>query len=757
MRIPSSVLALALVAAAACSDDPRQPAPVAPAGPSPATTDLEELHAFARLYGYVRYFHPSDEAAALDWDGFAIHGVQRVTEARTRDELAQVLEALFLPVAPTLDVFVEGQAPRDAGALLPAGARDLPVVAWQHLGYGLGDMITAYHSGRTHRSSMVPQGYDRRTVVTQELDAEPLRDRKVRLEAWVRVDPEAPAAGVRPSLSIARTAGEQVRVVGAAQLETHWAAVALEAHVPHDAKALTVGLSVAGTGAAWLDDVSLAVEEGGAWQPVALDNPGFEADEARPRKWDVESGSFEHRVGEQAHGGQRALHVSRRREEGRPVELGVVPSPREPLVASLGAGLRCQLPLALHTDGAHTLGPADAGPPAAPIDASGVPRSAEHPAVRTAAVIVAWNVFQHFYPYFDVVDVSWEGVLDQALADVHDGKTVADGHRTLRWMVAQLRDGHGNVVSPAGNEDEAVVPVRMAWVEGQAVVMAAAQGSPLERGDVVVRIDGQDVAERLAAETALTSGSPQWIRHRILAWGSLTQGPLGAPARIEVQRGDEALTLEVARGGTEVPPTWERPAIQELPDGVWVVDLEHSEWSDVYAKIDAMAKAPGVVFDARGYPNGTHPVLRHLMTAPEQARWMFVPKIAHPDRQSLAGWEEHGWDMEPATPHIEGKVAFITGGGAISYAESTMGYVEALHLGEIVGGPTAGANGNVNPFTTPGGYTIIWTGMRVTKHDGRQHHTLGIQPTVPAEPTLAGIREGRDELLERALAVVRAR
>ena len=36
---------------------------------------LENLVAFTRLLGYVRHFHPSDEAAAADWDTFAIEGV----------------------------------------------------------------------------------------------------------------------------------------------------------------------------------------------------------------------------------------------------------------------------------------------------------------------------------------------------------------------------------------------------------------------------------------------------------------------------------------------------------------------------------------------------------------------------------------------------------------------------------------------------------------------------------------------------------
>jgi hypothetical protein len=45
--------------------------------------------------------------------------------------------------------------------------------------------------------------------------------------------------------------------------------------------------------------------------------------------------------------------------------------------------------------------------------------------------------------------------------------------------------------------------------------------------------------------------------------------------------------------------------------------------------------------------------------------------------------------------------------------------------------------------------------MRVTKHDGTRHHLLGIQPTIPASRTIAGVIAGRDEVFEAALAYVR--
>lgn len=41
-------------------------------------TNVQNLETFARLYGYARWFHPSEEAQLIDWDKFVVLGVQKV-------------------------------------------------------------------------------------------------------------------------------------------------------------------------------------------------------------------------------------------------------------------------------------------------------------------------------------------------------------------------------------------------------------------------------------------------------------------------------------------------------------------------------------------------------------------------------------------------------------------------------------------------------------------------------------------------------
>lgn len=182
------------------------------------------------------------------------------------------------------------------------------------------------------------------------------------------------------------------------------------------------------------------------------------------------------------------------------------------------------------------------------------------------------------------------------------------------------------------------------------------------------------------------------------------------------------------------------------------VDLTSASLKDVDAVMERLVAARAVVFDLRGYPKANHEVLCHLARTPiRSARWN-IPQVIRPDRRRFESWDTSGrWELPDREPRIPGKAFFLTDARAISYAESVLGIVEFYRLGEIVGRPTAGANGNVNVLDLPGGLTVSWTGMKVLKHDGSQHHLVGIQPTIPVERTVRAIRDGRDEDVEAAL------
>src|SRR5262249_13772230 len=134
---------------------------------------------------------------------------------------------------------------------------------------------------------------------------------------------------------------------------------------------------------------------------------------------------------------------------------------------------------------------------------------------RLADVALAWTVFQHFYPYFDVVKVDWPGVLRTSLTAAATDADQDAFLRTLRRMVAALQDGHGNVFH--GGFQSWMPPFCWDWIEDRLVItQIAEQGAgKLKRGDIVLQIDGKAAALAIEDKETLISGATrQWKRFR---------------------------------------------------------------------------------------------------------------------------------------------------------------------------------------------------------------------------------------------------
>jgi C-terminal processing protease CtpA/Prc len=390
--------------------------------------------------------------------------------------------------------------------------------------------------------------------------------------------------------------------------------------------------------------------------------------------------------------------------------------------------------------------------------------SAEDRATRLAAVALGWNVLQHFYPYFDVVQAEWPVALREALASAATDGDEQAFLRTLRLMVAALHDGHGNVVGAnVPGTPTATLPLLWDWVQGRLVITHVAADAPdedasLRPGTVVLAIDGRPAADALAdAERPVSAATEQWRRFRGLR--ELAAGDEACDVSLEVaDAAGRVRTVRLRRAPRGEPLAEPRPPkIREIEPGILYVDIGRIDDRDFREALPRLEKAQGIVFDFRGYPSriGPDAFFPHLIDHPvTSVQWNF-PFITRPDQTDVTFRREGGWRISPREPYLKAKRAFVIDGRAISYAESCLGIVEHEKLGALVGGPTAGTKGNVNPVLLPGGYRIIWTGMKVLKHDGSRHHGIGIQPTIPVSRTVAGVARGRDELLEKAVEAVK--
>ena len=732
--------------------------------PRPLTErGLANLTALTRLIGYVRFFHPSDQAAGLantDWNALAMAGVERVEAARNPGELAAALSALFDGIAPTVQVLPF--PPHAAGLSNTANEADVTGhgdavrwLAWRHEGVDLHESFNPYTSRRVE-VGRAPDGASAK--VAQDLDVERLRGHRVRLSAAVRFTAGG-AGSAALNLHASTTGGSGSADWSQPIAGGNWKRVTIDAQVPGDAFMLTLSFDLAGAGRLTFDDVQATAD--GVDVTGQLINPDMEevVPGLSPRGWLMSAAPFgaEYSFGRVADAAAGHWAAELAGPHVRPVP--------PPLVADLGGGVSALVPMALPADDQGTFPhlPQPTVPPAPDKPAGFVPSGADR-TTRLAGVAAGWGVFQHFYPYMDRVGADWPGALSRGLTSAAVDPDEASYLRTLRRLLAELEDGHARVLP-------VTLPVRFAftwdWIEDQLVITSVEAGAThgMTAGDRILAINGQPAAAALAEIESLSSAAtPQWRRFRALR--ELASGLPGGTATLSVQphAGGPVRTVTVAYtapvgssfgfGGLGSPEEPRPEKIAEVRPGIFYVDLSRISDDDFNGALDRLAAADGVVFDMRGYPFLVSPVaLNHLIDKPVTSPWFNFTIITRPDRQ---GWETRAyhWFLTPLAPRLTGRIAFLIDGRVLSYAESLMGTVEGERLGALVGGPTAGTNGGVDPFTVAGGHLLRWTGMEVRKKDGSPHHGVGILPTVPVSRTLAGVIAGRDELLEKAIEVV---
>lgn len=431
-------------------------------------------------------------------------------------------------------------------------------------------------------------------------------------------------------------------------------------------------------------------------------------------------------------------------------------------IKPLGGGVTCRLPVSVYFNDDGTL-PKSGQTPGAYASQAEATYTAQNRSTRLAGVALAWGTMQHFYPYFDVVETDWDAALPVALTKAAQDADEYAYLVTLRELIAKLHDGHGFVSNPTLTVISQL-PLAFGWAGDDLIIVGKHESAPADIaiGDIVLKIDGKSVAEQYAIVarciSAATEGWRRTTALRMLAVNLTTPEQVAVHLRKPAGAEYDA-TLQRIKGTIIPDVTAKRPADgTELAPGIVYLNLVGAGMDKLDKAMEKLNAAKGLIFDVRGYPaDAAFAVIQHLIDEPAtSARWN-VPIVRRPDRQDWS-WSQSGrWNMPPLKPRWTAKVAFLTDGGAISYAESIMGIIEAYKLGEIIGSTTAGTNGNVNPFVLPGGIAVSWTGMKVLKHDGSRHHGVGIHPTVPVERTAAGVAAGRDEVLEKAVETLKAK
>jgi C-terminal processing protease CtpA/Prc len=378
------------------------------------------------------------------------------------------------------------------------------------------------------------------------------------------------------------------------------------------------------------------------------------------------------------------------------------------------------------------------------------------------AVYRFWNIIEYWFPYRDMIGASWD---EELLAFIPRIALATDSDaykRELMALIARVHDTHANLWSslaarpPVG---ACHIPITLRFIENQPVVTGYSHeefgpATGLQRGDIVTAIDGVAVAKLVEQWSPYYAASNQPTRLRDIA-RSMTRGDCGAvPVRVNRESGTVDLRPVRAPESALIPAAGRRhdrpgETFRLLSPDVAYLKLSSVKASEAPSYIKSADGTKGLVIDIRNYPSEfvVFSLGSLLVDRPTQ--------FARFTRGDLANPGAFHWtppiSLMPGAPHYAGKIVILVDEASQSQAEYTTMAFRSAADARVVGSTTAGADGNVSEIPLPGGLRSMISGIGVFYPDKRPTQRLGIIADVEVKPTVLGIRNGRDEVLEEAL------
>jgi C-terminal processing protease CtpA/Prc len=383
--------------------------------------------------------------------------------------------------------------------------------------------------------------------------------------------------------------------------------------------------------------------------------------------------------------------------------------------------------------------------------------------MRLLGLFQMWNVIRSFFPYLELCDEPWGGVLQEFIPRFIEAGDAVRYWRAAAAAYTRTQDSHCMVSGAAQAEHLGThVPgIALREIEGVSVVIQVAEGvTDVVVGDVLLTVDGEPVAQRAARLGALLPAStPQAHAWKIQQF--LLRGAADTQVRLRVSREDGGWSrVELPRDRPHMLFERQGPLFQVLPEGIGYIDTVRLPVSGVTEAMEAVAGCPALILDLRGYPRGTAwQVAAHLTTdQPVAARFRRSdPATPEARARSLTEFEQLTLPPAHSDRRYDGRIAVLIDESAISHAEHSCLFLKASRPDLVfIGSATNGANGDVTSMSLPGGLRATFSGQGVWWPDGTQLQRSGVQPDVEVRPTLAGVRAGRDEVLEAAVAALGA-
>ena len=385
---------------------------------------------------------------------------------------------------------------------------------------------------------------------------------------------------------------------------------------------------------------------------------------------------------------------------------------------------------------------------------------------RILALFRYWNIINYFFPYKKLIEESWENTLQRFIPKLIEAKDKDEYFKNISALICEIKDSHAVIVDSESTINrllgKRIVPMIISNIENKPVVTGFyTQGNYLknsfQKGDIILKFGNakaSDLSKKIAPFISASNNSGLFrdIYRNILRTDN-------QEIKIEFSRNSKKMFLDVKTiNFTDVDiytDSSESDSTFRLIDNdiayVRNSTLKIEDLGKVWAKIK---NTKGLIIDNRNYPKTFHfwDFGDYLFSKETTFVKFTQNSFVMPGLHSFKEEYKIGRDCDSC---YKGKVAVLVNEITQSSSEFQAMVYKSLPNSTIIGSTTAGADGNLSTINLPGYIVTSMSGLGVYFPDGRETQRVGILPDIFVRPTIKGVANNRDEVLDKAIQFLR--
>jgi len=394
---------------------------------------------------------------------------------------------------------------------------------------------------------------------------------------------------------------------------------------------------------------------------------------------------------------------------------------------------------------------------------------------RLLAGVRVWSALRARHAHRDLYDDDIDELFLRTIPALEAARYATQYAAALRLLTGAMADAQAAVRGASVDSviGVASAPFRVRWIEDRAIITDVIRDSlttalALSPGMEVTAADGYPLPAWITDRRGLVSAPNQWTRQRLLMQ-ELPLGPGGSALfKVRDAMGRER-QLNIPRRASYVRalPVWSRPdapAVRTLPGGVTYVDLERLGADTVRAVLEAARSARGWLLDLRGHE--VHEAVQQVVLAAvrrvpaavalrEVHRYVTAPCMTEVQRdvatQCASTRDERArLTVGDTARHFAGRLVVLIDERTQGASERLALALEAVAPVTFVGSASAGSPAEPYQMSVPGLLTVSVPLAEIRRADGGQVQRVGITPLVELRPTVRGVRNAQDDVLDRA-------